>query len=82
MKIKHVHGNLKIAFIIGIANFIKKLIFLVLKIFLNIDAKYNEIIISRATYAPWKIDNIFVKIYLQLNSLTLLDEKRFFSTRT
>ena len=79
MKIKHVHGNLKIAFIIGIANFITKLIFLVLKIFLNIDAKYNEIIISRATYAPWKIDNIFVKIYLQLNSLTLLDEKRFFT---
>jgi len=79
MKIEHVHGNIKIAFIIGIANFIKKLIFLVLKIFLNMDSRYNEIIISRATYAPWKIDNIFVKIYLQLNSLTLLDEKRFFT---
>jgi len=79
MKIRHPHGNIKIAFIKGIANFISKLIFLVLKIFLDIDGRSNEIIISRATYAPWKTDNIFVKIYLQLNLLTLLDEKRFFT---
>ena len=79
MNIRHPHGNIKIAFIKGIANFISKLIFLVLKIFLDMDARSNEIIISRATYAPWKTDNIFVKIYLQLNLLTLLDEKRFFT---
>ena len=79
MKIKHPHGNIKIYFIKAIANFIPKLIFLVLNIFLNINARSSEIIISRATYAPWKIDNIFVKMYLQLNLLTLLDEKRFFT---
>jgi len=79
MKIRHPHGNIKIAFIKGIANFISKSIFFILKFFLDIDTKSNEIIISRATYAPWKVDNTFVKIYSQLNLLTLLDEKRFFT---
>ena len=79
MKIKHPHGNLKIAFIKKVASFFSKSILLILKFFLDIDVKCNEIIISRATYAPWKIDNQFIKIYSQLNSLTLLDEKRFFT---
>ena len=79
MKIRHPHGNIKIAFIKSIANFISKSIFSILKFFLDIDAKSNEIIISRATYAPWKVDNSFAKIYSRLNSLTLLDEKRFFT---
>ena len=79
MKIRHPHGNVKIAFIKGVANLISKSIFLVLKLFLNIDTKSNEIIISRATYAPWKVDKIFTKIYSQLSTLTLLDEKRFFT---
>jgi len=79
MKIRHPHGNVKIAFIKGIANFISKSILLVLKFFLDIDTKSNEIIISRATYAPWKIEDQFIKIYSQLKFLTLLDEKRFFT---
>ena len=79
MKIRHPHGNVKIAFIKGIANFISKSILLVLKFFLDIDTKSNEIIISRATYAPWKIEDQFIEIYSQLKFLTLLDEKRFFT---
>jgi O-methyltransferase len=79
MKIRHPHGNLKIAFIKTVASFFSKSILLILKFFLDIDVKSNEIIISRATYAPWKIDNQFIKIYSKLNSLTLLDEKRFFT---
>ena len=79
MNLKHPHGNIKIAFIKSIANLISKSIFLILKFFLNIDSKCNEIIISRATYAPWKVDPTFKKIYYKLKFLTLLDEKRFFT---
>ena len=79
MEIRHPHGNIKIAFIKGIADFISKSILLVLKFFLDIDTKNNEIIISRATYAPWKVDNQFINIYSKLKFLTLLDEKRFFT---
>ena len=82
MKIRHPHGNLKIAFIKTIASFFSKSILLILKFFLDIDTKNNEIIISRATYAPWKIDNQFSKIYSKLKLLTLLDEKRFFTIYT
>ena len=66
MKIKHPHGNNKMAFIKGMANFISKTIFLILKIFLNINSKNNEIIISRATYAPWKFDKQFITLYPKL----------------
>ena len=79
MIVRHPHGNIKIAFIKGIASLISKSILLVLKLFLDIDTKYNEIIISRATYAPWKIEDEFIKIYSKLKFLTLLDEKRFFT---
>jgi O-methyltransferase len=79
MEIKHPHGNVKIAFIIGIANFISKFIFLILKIFLKINSNSNEIIISRATYAPWKIEKEFSTLYSKLKFLTLLDERRFFT---
>jgi O-methyltransferase len=82
MKIRHPHGNLKIAFIKAIASFFSRLVLLILKFFLDIDTKSNEIIISRATYAPWKIDNKFLKIYSKLKLLTLLDEKRFFTIYT
>jgi O-methyltransferase len=82
MKIRHPHGNLKIAFIKAIASFFSRLVLLILKFFLDIDTKTNEIIISRATYAPWKIDNKFLKIYSKLKLLTLLDEKRFFTIYT
>ena len=82
MKIRHPHGNLKIAFIKAIASFFSRLVLLILKFFLDIDTKNNEIIISRATYAPWKIDNKFLKIYSKLKLLTLLDEKRFFTIYT
>ena len=79
MKIRHPHGNLKIAFIKSIANFISKSIFFILKFFFFFVSRSNEIIISRATYAPWIFFNFFLKIYSQLNLLTLLDEKRFFT---
>ena len=82
MKIRHPHGNLKIALIKAIASFFSRLVLLILKFFLDIDTKTNEIIISRATYAPWKIDNKFLKIYSKLKLLTLLDEKRFFTIYT
>ena len=82
MKIRHPHGNLKIAFIKAIASFFSRLVLLILKFFLDLDTKRNEIIISRATYAPWKIDNRFLKIYSKLKLLTLLDEKRFFTIYT
>ena len=68
MIVRHPHGNIKIAFIKGIASLISKSILLVLKLFLDIDTKYNEIIISRATYAPWKIEDEFIKIYSKYNS--------------
>jgi len=79
MKIKHPHGNNKIAFIKGMANFISKTIFLILKFFLNINSKTNEIIISRATYAPWKFNKQFITLYSKLKFLTLLDERRLFT---
>ena len=79
MKIKHPHGNIKIAFIKKVADFVSSFILLILKIFLRIDSNSNEIIISRATYAPWKIDNEFSKLYSKLKFLTLLDEKRLFT---
>ncbi len=79
MRIKHPHGNIKISFIKGIAAIISNIIFYVLKFFLNINSKTNEIIISRATYAPWKIEKEFTDIYPKLMFLTLLDQKRLFT---
>ena len=79
MKINHPHGNIKISFIKSLANIISKTIFLVLKFFLNINSNSNEIIISRATYAPWKIEKKFVKLYPELKLLTLLDQPRLFT---
>ena len=48
MNIKHPHGNIKIAFIKKVADFVSSFILLILKIFLRIDSNSNEIIISRA----------------------------------
>ena len=39
----------------------------------------NEIIISRATYAPWKTELEFKKLYPKLKFLTLLDQPRLFT---
>ncbi len=79
MKINHPHGNIKIAFIKGTAEFISKLMLVVLNFFLSFDKKKNEIIISRATYAPWKFEKEFIALYSKFKFFTLLDERRFFT---
>ena len=79
MKIHHPHGNIRIAFIKGIAELISKLMLVVLNFFLNFDKKKNEIIISRATYAPWKFEKEFIALYSKFKFFTLLDERRLFT---
>ena len=79
MTINHPHGNNKIAIIKWIANFISKSILIILRLFLKIDLKKNEIIISRATHAPWKFEKKFVKLNSKFNLFTLLDERRLFT---
>ena len=51
----------------------------VLNFFLNFDKKKNEIIISRATYAPWKFEKEFIALYSKFKFFTLLDERRLFT---
>ena len=79
MQIKHPHGNIKIRIIKGIASLLSSTIFFVLKFLLGMNANANEIIISRATYAPWKIELEFKKLYSKLKFLTLLDQPRLFT---
>lgn len=79
MKIKHPHGNVKITFIKWVADFVSKLILFILNFFLSLDRNKNEIIISRATYAPWKIEKEFIDLYSKMQFFTLLDQRRFFT---
>ncbi len=79
MTINHPHGNIKISFIKGVASLLSNTIFYILKFFLDINSKSNEIIISRATYAPWKVEKDFADLYPKLMFLTLLDERRLFT---
>ena len=57
MKIQHVHGNFKIYVIKLFSKLLSRIIFLFFKILCpNVDSKTNDILISRATHAPWKAD--------------------------
>ena len=78
--IEHVHGNTKIKIVKFLSRNFSNFLFFVFKIFFpNAENKSNEILISRATYAPWKISNKFLKISKKMKHLTLLDEPRLFT---
>ena len=78
--IKHVHGNIKIKLVKFLSKQFASILFIFFKIFFPKAKKYsNEILISRATYAPWKIDQKFMSIFSKVNNLTLLDYPRLYT---
>ena len=79
MKIYHPIGNLKISIIKNCAKFLNFLIFSILSLFLKLNTKKNEIIISTALSAPWKEDETFSSFYEKIKELTLLDTKRLYT---
>ena len=56
---KHPLGNLKIKLIKFLAIMLSKTVLFFLSLFLKIDKNKSEIIISSATWAPWKEDKEF-----------------------
>jgi len=79
-EIEHVHGNFKIK----LAKFLSKqftgVFFYIFKIFFpKVKSTSNEILISRATYAPWKNNIKFREILKKVNNLTLLDNPRLYT---
>ena len=85
MNINHVVGNNKIFFIKKSAKLLSYIVLLVLSLFLKINRKNSELIISTAFYAPWKDNKNFTSIYDKIKRLTLLDHarkhKKYFSFR-
>ncbi len=80
MIVKHVHGNIKIFFTKFCSNLISKIIFLFFKVlYPNVDGRNNDILISRATYAPWLDDIKYKNYYEKIGDLTLLDHPRLFN---
>lgn len=80
MKINHVHGNLRIKIIKLSSYLLSKILFIGFKLFCpNIEYKSNDILISRATYAPWKMNRDYEKYYQKIKDLTLLDHPRLFT---
>ena len=80
MKINHVHGNIKINIIKFFSNLFSHILFYFFKIFCpGVKRKSNDILISRATYAPWKIDKKYLKVSKISKDLTLLDDPRLFT---
>ena len=80
MRIQHVHGNIKISIIKSFSKLISKIIFFFFKIACpNVDYKSNDILISRATHAPWKVDKGYKTYANKVKNLTLLDHPRLFS---
>ena len=78
--IEHVHGNIKIKLAKFLSKQFANILFIVFKIFFpKAKTSSNEILISRATYAPWKIDYKFMAIFKKINGLTLLDYPRLFT---
>lgn len=78
--IKHVHGNTKIKLAKFLSKKFASFLFIVFKIFFPKAKKSsNEILISRATFAPWKIENKFKSIFNKVNDLTLLDTPRLYT---
>jgi O-methyltransferase len=79
-KIEHVHGNLRIFITKLFAQILTKVIFSLFKVFYpKINTKNNQILISRATYAPWKEKKKFINIYKKIYNLTLLDISRLYT---
>ena len=76
---KHPLGNLKIKLIKFLANMLSKTVLFFLSLFLKIDKNKSEIIISSATWAPWKEDKEFNTFYKKIIDYTLLDIKRLYS---
>ena len=77
-KINHPYGNTK-SFIL---KFFKKIIQNIIRFFVNIICKLDEmdeIIISPATHAPWKKDSEFLNFYKLIKDLTLLDPPRAYT---
>ena len=79
MNIHHPVGNKKIYFLKKIEKIFSQIILLFLSIFLRVNRKYSDIIISSAFYAPWKEDKSFSLIYEKVKDLTLLDVKRLYT---
>ena len=78
--IKHVHGNTKIKLAKFLSKKFASILFIVFKIFFpKVKSSSNEILISRATYAPWKVDFKFMSIFSKVNDLTLLDYPRLYT---
>lgn len=80
MSIKHVHGNIKISIIKFFSSLLSKVLFSFFKLLCpNVDYRSNDILISRATYAPWKINRNYIKYSNKVKDLTLLDHPRLFT---
>ena len=78
--IQHVHGNIKIKSINILSVFFTNILLFIFKFFFpSADKKINEILISRATYAPWKFNKEFISIYSKVKYLTLLDKPRLYT---
>ena len=79
-EIDHVHGNFKIKLAKFLSRQLASVFFYVFKIFFpKVKSSSNEILISRATYAPWKNDVKFREILKKINDLTLLDNPRLYT---
>jgi O-methyltransferase len=79
-EIEHVHGNFKIKLVKFLSRQFTSVFFFIFKIFFpKVKSSSNEILISRATYAPWKIDIKFREILKKVNNLTLLDNPRLYT---
>jgi hypothetical protein len=79
MQIYHPVGNFKIRLIKFFSEIISFIILNLLSLFLKIDKKNSELIISSAFYAPWKSDIKFNKFFFKIKNLTLLDIKRAYT---
>lgn len=83
LKPNHPIGNYKIKIlkifqilIVFVINFVLKIIFL------NLNLRENQIIISRAFYAPWKKDTKFKIFFKKISKFTLLDNIRAYTLWT
>ena len=80
MKIKHVHGNFKIFIIKFFSKLLSRILFVFFKVTCpNVEYKSNDILISRATFAPWKVDKNYLTYANKVKKLTLLDHPRLFT---
>lgn len=74
----HPAGDTKIAFLKFIQDSLINFLTAVLRFLLGLRKDRNEIVLPRATYAPWKLDRAFHKLFNQVVSRTLLDRYRLY----